>query len=64
MPVFWIPEHINESQQLLQLRLQMADNRIALRLLTYPFGGLHEKPVDLPDHLAASEAAEPSGEEP
>lgn len=39
-------------------------SQIALRRWQYPFGGLPEHPIDLPDALAASEDAESSGEEP
>jgi hypothetical protein len=39
-------------------------SQIALRRWQYPWAGLPEQPIDIPDMLAASESAEPSGEEP
>lgn len=38
-------------------------HHIALRRWRYPFGGLPQEPIDLPDDLAASEAAEPPGDD-
>jgi hypothetical protein len=39
-------------------------SQIALRRRQYLWGDLPQQPIDIHDMLAASEAAEPSGEEP
>lgn len=69
MPVYWMPEHVNEPDEPAELRSQVAAAKLAhcLRMAhngasTHP--DLREPDYDDADMLAASEDAEPSGEEP
>lgn len=67
MPVDWNEHDYSppdfDRETALQERSHERQHQIALRRWQYPWGSLPESPIDLPDHLAASEAAEPGDDD-
>lgn len=62
MPIDWTANDFERADAAREAAKER-QTQIALRRWSYPWGSLPQQPIELPDDLAASEAAEPGGED-